>query len=372
MSWLMLAVVVISFVAKWQGFSFPTERSGPSPRIPLKPISSESRELLDALRAFCEEEGLAPRSLAEIEEYSHLTKLRDRYTLFTVPDYPALVINQNNGPERGSLHIWFHGDHFRVITRDWAVGGFSFRDRYFFDHQSINYQFHSFASRRSRKVELRLRRRAQTNDEQAWKELVTYMKVIDPVKGFRQSCKDMQKRLPRSRWAKLAIPCAELVSQNKRFRHLQFQSLVRIYPDYYPDYFRAVRRSLSKREFLDFARQTLPNVPAAHRSACYKEAVMGAYKAGDFKQALRFCRSWNTKESAILYAASFLACKSPKAAMLIYQRFRGVPIGRPDHNNLEFALLNGDESYRLPEEMLEAKPFFPNPRNYLGIPIRRR
>lgn len=368
----MLAVVVISFVAKWQDFYFPTERGGPLPRIPLRPISSESRELLDAIRAFCEEEGLAPRSLAEIEEYSHLTELRDRYTLFTVPDRPALIINQNDGPERGSLHIWFHNNIFQVITQAEAVDGHRFDEYAFMKNKSISYQLQSFPSRRSRKVEMRLRRRAQTNNEQAWKELVTYMKVIDPVKGFRDSCKEMQKRLPGSRWAKLAIPCAELVSENKGFRHLQFQSLVRIYPDFYPDYFRAVRRSFSEREFLDFARQTLPRVPAAHINACYREAAIGAYKAGDFKQALRFCRSWNTPESAILYSASHLACKSPKAAMSVYQRFRGAPIRRPDHKNLELALLKGDVSYRLPEEMLETKPFFPNLRNVLGIPIRHR
>lgn len=367
----MLAVVVISFVAKWQQtFFFATERSSPTEPIPLKPISHESKELLNAIRFFCEEEGLAPRSLAEIEEYSHSTNLRDLFTLFTVPDHPALIINQK-GTQR-SLHLLFSSTEISVITRERAIGELSFREEYFYNHQNLSYKIQSFPSRRSTKVEKRLRQRVQTNDEEAWKELISYM-IAGDRGNLGKLCREMQRKLPSSRWAKLVIPCLDLSSQKKgQYRGLAFRNLVHREPDFYPDYFQAARRSLPKLYFLSFARQTFPRVPAAYQSACAREAAIGAYNVGQFKLAIQFCRSWKTPDSAIVHSAALLAVKSSKAAVSVYQRHRGPPIGRPDHNNLELALLKGDVSYRLPEETFKTESIFLKPLNFLGFDIHSR
>lgn len=370
-SWLLLFVLVVSFVFAWQDhFAKPTPPTHAEIENsePINPLTEETKELLQGLRTFCEKEGLAPHSLSEIEEYAPSSDLKEKFKLFRVPNHPAIIIKQEEAPGL-SLHILFEKRQFRVIFSEQSQVDLFDPEDFKFAETHI-YEIQSFPKQRLKAIEWRLRKRLRGNKEEAWREFACYAKVWDQT-SFEALCVAMQEKLPSSRWAKLAIPCSDLSSQGGP-RHIRFKILTERNPEYYPDYFRAARRFLSKREFVEFSHDTLIKVPAEYRGECYREAAAGAYLAGAFGRVILYSISWKSPDAAVLYLAARLAqgeCQPNDYLSLHGQRSRSR---LKDCKKLEMAIRNNDSSFRLSEDDLKTEPFFLRPVNFLGFELRDR
>ena len=371
MSWLLLFVLVVAFVFTWQDH-FATLTPPPRSEIenskPIDPLTEETKELLLSLRVFCEREGLAPHSLAEIAEYSSSLDLKEKFKLFRVPNHPAIIIKQEEAPGL-SLHILFEKRQIRVIFSERSqVDLFDPEDFKFVE--THRYEIRSFPKQRFKAIQRRLIKRLRGNKEEAWKEFACYAKVWDQT-SFEALCIAMQEKRPSSRWAKLAIPCSDLSSQRGP-RHIRFKILTERHPEYYPDYFRAARRFLSKLDFVEFAHNTLIKVPAEYRGECYREAAAGAYLSGMYDKVILYCISWKSPDATVLYLAARLAQGQFRANFDLNVQRQNSHFQLKGSKKLVRALRNNDSSFRLSEDDLKTKPFFLRPVNFLGFELRDR
>ncbi|MDF1663082.1 MAG: hypothetical protein P1V97_15010 [Planctomycetota bacterium] len=361
--WILMGVVLLAFLGLKNSMSSKDFRKFAQKK---RSAQVQYESILDGIKNFAEFEGLHPESMADLRDYTVLGFAESKHWRFQGGS--STIFLQLDSEEDGTsiaVRLTFKP---RLMIAD--IGEFiehpNGRGRKFQINTTKEYKLNPKDDYVSKRTRNRLMTRLISGTEYDCREVVAYFHRKKSLPDAFSSVNHMIGRFPRSHWVSVAK--AHMMLDRPRPNTQEFSNISRRQASHYGEWFYASRLYLPKKEFYEFAKEMLPRVPIAVRDRCFEHVVRAAYRARDFKTAIKFCEQWKSKASAEYYSASLLSAGSPKTARFIYEKYTGPIKEEKPVTELEDAILRGNILYALPDSRTKAYPFFPELSDFLIFP----